>query len=266
MNPPEPKSEHGELRSELSGPTSDLRTLSSEPPIYDCWNTIGVEGNGSCQELRKYIHCRNCPVYGAAGRQLLERPLDPAYRREQSAHYAVRQQLRSPAKLSVIIFRLGPEWFALPTPVLQEVAERRPLHTLPHRRDGIVLGLVNVRGELVVCASLARKLGLPEQSAFRTAHSEFRTSFVPLLLVTNWRAQRLALPVDEVRRIHRFAPDDLREAPATVTRSTVTYTRGVLPWSGPAPRLDGTLGSDETQLVGLLEADLLFTALNQSLI
>ena len=45
--------------------------------IRACWNEIGVQGNGSCPELRKVIHCRNCPVYSKAGVQLLDRPLLP---------------------------------------------------------------------------------------------------------------------------------------------------------------------------------------------
>ena len=36
----------------------------------------------------------------------------------------------------------------------------RLIHSLPHRRQGIVLGLVNVRGELLICVSLARLLGI----------------------------------------------------------------------------------------------------------
>jgi Magnesium chelatase, subunit ChlI len=37
----------------------------------DCWNQIGVFGDGTCPELAKVIHCRNCPVYAAGGRSLL---------------------------------------------------------------------------------------------------------------------------------------------------------------------------------------------------
>ena len=58
------------------------------------------------------------------------------------------------------MFRLGAEWFALPTIAVDEVAELRGIHSLPHRRGGMLLGLVNVQGELIVCVSLARVLGL----------------------------------------------------------------------------------------------------------
>ena len=42
----------------------------------------------------------------------------------------------------------------------EEIAERRSLHSLPHRRRGIVMGIVNIRGELLICASLGKLLGL----------------------------------------------------------------------------------------------------------
>src|SRR2546422_702365 len=120
------------------------RPATAPAPIYDCWNTIGVEGNGTCRELVKFIHCRNCPVYSAAGTQLLDRPMPADYRREQAEHYAQPKKFSQPARLSLVLFRLASEWLALPTSAFQEVAERRALHSLPHRRRGLALGLVNV--------------------------------------------------------------------------------------------------------------------------
>ena len=71
-----------------------------------------------------------------------------------------------PGKQSIVIFRIGPEWLALPTRVFQEIAERRTVHSLPHRQHGVVLGLINIRGELLICVSLGQLLGL-EQVPFR---------------------------------------------------------------------------------------------------
>ena len=217
----------------------------SDAAVFDCWNTIGVEGNGSCGELVKFVHCRNCPVYSAAGLQLLNRPLPPDYRAERTAHYAARKKLTTPARLSVVVFRLETECFALPTQVFQEVAERRPQHSLPHRARSLALGIVNVRGELLVCASLARLLGVVE------AKPRNRRSQLDRLLVAAWNGQRVAFPVDEVFGIHRFQQDEVREAPSTVARSTLTYTRGVIVW--------------RERPVGFLHAESLFAALNRSL-
>ena len=48
----------------------------------DCWNHIGVSGDGTCPELVKVVHCHNCPVYAAGGRSLLEREPPAEYLHE----------------------------------------------------------------------------------------------------------------------------------------------------------------------------------------
>jgi chemotaxis-related protein WspD len=243
---------------------AELQLAAGELPaqVHDCWSTIGVSGNGTCRELQKFVHCRNCPVYSAAGLQLLDRPLSADYRRERTGHYAAAKKLTQPAKTSLIVFRLGQEWLALPTAAFQEIAERRHLHTLPHRRRSVVLGLVNVRGELLICASVARLLGLPGDELRVTTDEQSSTPspgtrHPPLatrhgrLLVANWDGQRVAFPVDEVFGIHRFHLDEMKEPPATISKSALTYTQGVFAW--------------RERSVGFLDADLLFNALNPAL-
>jgi len=211
-----------------------------------CWQRIGIEGDQSCPELPQHIHCHNCPVYSAAAVQFLDRPIAPEYRREWTEHFAREKRIATPAKISAVIFRIGPEWLALPTQAFQEVAERRALHSLPHRRHGVVIGIVNVRGELLLCAALDRLLGL------QTAPHAKRTRLIfHRLLVADWSGQRFTFPVDEVQGVHRFHQFDLREAPATVARSGLNCTAGVFPW--------------RHFTVGLLDPDNLFTALNGKL-
>jgi len=220
--------------------------LSSEDNIYACWNEIGVYGNGKCGELQKFIHCRNCPVYSTAGVQLLNRQLTSEYRRERTEHFAQEKKLAVPGKISAVLFRISNEWLALATQAFQEIAERRLVHSLPHRRQGIVLGLVNIRGELLICVSLGRLLGLE-----RIAPRETQRKAHDRLMVVSWEAHRLAFPVDEVHGIHRFQPAELKAPPATVAKSNPTWTEGVLTW--------------RDRSVGFLDADTLFASLNRSL-
>ena len=58
-------------------------------------------------------------------------------------------------------------------------------------------------------------------------------------------------PVDEVFGTHRFNLHDLKEPPATVAKSNPSYTQGLLSWGN--------------KVVGFLNGDLLFSALNRSL-
>ena len=143
------------------------RSVADSPPVEidTCWNRIGVHGDSSCPELQNFVHCRNCPVYSNAGVQLLDRPLPEQYRREWTEHFAQEKKAAEPAKGSALLFRLHTEWLALATQAFQEAAERRLIHSLPHRRSGLVLGLVNIRGELLICVSLSRLLGLERTAA-----------------------------------------------------------------------------------------------------
>ena len=54
--------------------------------MADCWQQIGVWGNGSCGELKTHLHCRNCPTYAAAAMRLLDARPPADYRREWTEH------------------------------------------------------------------------------------------------------------------------------------------------------------------------------------
>lgn len=236
--------------TKVDGLLGDAVQVATGPSEADesraCWSEIGVYGNNRCSELAKFTHCRNCPVYSSAGVQLLNRPLPSDYRREWSEHFSQRKKLLAHTNASAVLFRLGAEWFALPTEVLQEVAERRRIHSLPHRRQSIVLGLANVRGELLICVSLGHLLGLeklPSRELLRTSHDR--------LLVIQREGARLVFPVDEIPGTQRFNLQDLVPVPATVAKSNASYSKGLLYW--------------KERPVGYLDAQLLFAALNRSL-
>ena len=229
-----------------SGAPSQPEAASQPAQVHSCWNEIGVYGNGTCGELPKFIRCQNCPVFSSAGVLLLDRAPPPEYRREQKEYLARRKQLPAPHRHSAVIFRINVEWFALPTEAFQEVTERRPVHSLPHRQHGILMGLVNIRGELLICASLGHLLGLanlPSVEVLRKVHQR--------LLVGNWNGDRIVFPADEVCGIHRFDMQQLQEPPATLAKSNQTFTRGILHW--------------EDRTVGFLDPHLLFSALDRCL-
>jgi chemotaxis-related protein WspD len=214
--------------------------------IHACWNEIGVHGDGSCPELERFVRCRNCPVYSSAGVRLLDRPSPEGYRREWRDHFAQEKQLAARRKHSAVIFGVKDERLALPTEAFQEVAERRPVHSLPHRRQGIVLGLVNIRGELLVCVSLGHLLGLENLGPRETRRKVHRW-----LLVGDWGGNRFVFPVDEVCGIHHFDLQQLQEPPATLAKSNLRFSRGILQWEG--------------RTVGFLDPNWLFLSLNRSL-
>lgn len=214
--------------------------------VTGCWSQIGVYGDGGCLELRKFVHCRNCPVYSAAGLRLLDKALPPDYRREWTQHFAQERRLPETGNASVILFRIQNDWLALPTRNFQEVAEKRPMHSLPHGHRGIILGLANVRGELVICISLGHLLQLncvPSMGSLRLNHKR--------LLVIQCESGRLAFPVDEVQGPHRFAPHDLQNSPGSLSPASSRFVHGLLRW--------------QEHSAGLLDPDQLLSGLQRSL-
>jgi chemotaxis-related protein WspD len=219
------------------------------PPsiVSDCWNRIGIRGDLSCPELKRQTHCRNCPTYALAALALLDRALPPDYRAEQSVHLGRHAAIEAVDRRAAFIFRIATEWFALPVPLLVEVASPRVIHSLPHRRSGIVMGLVDVRGELLICVSLLKLLGLDDTSAPDGAGSD---ATYPRLVVIRHGGWRTVFPVSEVGGIHRYHEQELKEVPVTVAKGASSYTNAILPWAGKS--------------VGSLDEQSLIETLNQS--
>jgi hypothetical protein len=104
--------------------------------IDDCWNRIGVHGDASCPELETYVHCRNCPVYSTAAKVLLDVELPPGYLAQWTSYIAQERLATAPDTQSVVIFRVGIDWLALPTALFVEIADERAIHSIPQRRGG----------------------------------------------------------------------------------------------------------------------------------
>lgn len=203
---------------------TSLPTVISEQ--VDCWNKIGVRGDHSCPELLKVVHCQNCPIFAQAGQQFLNAPSPPGYLEEWSQRLADPIEEEATDLQSVLIFRLGNEWLALPIGVLVEVTAPLPVHRIPHR-GGLLAGLVNIRGELYLCVRLAAMLGIMTSSDANSVQPSR-----PRLLVVRRDTDRWVFPVDEVDQAQRFPTRDLKPVPATVARSAMHLTRGVFHFQG----------------------------------
>lgn len=228
----------------------EQRAQAADPraALDDCWNRIGVRGDLSCAQLQQHVHCRNCPVHAAAALVLLDGATPSGYQALWTERIAQAKAVQHVALPSVLVFRIGQEWLALPTTVFHEVAELRPIHSLPHQRSDMVLGVANVRGELLICVSLARLLHLEQAAAPRPAAQGL---VHPRLLVVGPQGLRLAIPVDEVQGIHRYRPDTLTAVPDTVAKAQAVHTRAMLPL--------------QDRTVGCLDEQWLFDSLQRGL-
>src|SRR5690348_13874784 len=88
------------------GPTNSSK-------LSDCWNQIGVWGNGECGQLKKVVHCRNCTVFSSAAARLLENEeLPQGYLDRWTEHFATEEEVENHQSHSALIFRIGAEWLA----------------------------------------------------------------------------------------------------------------------------------------------------------
>lgn len=232
--------------------------MTNRTDFNDCWNKIGVKGDRSCSELETHIHCRNCPVYSAAGRGLLEREAPPGYLEEWTnllahsqsipSHFerqktAIQQAKRS---FSVAIFRLGDEWLALPAKLFKEVTSPTSIHTLPHRSNDLFLGLANVRGEILMCVSLFNFLGINSTSNNRATMSPV---VYQRMVVVEVEGYSWAFIVDEVYGVHRVGEQDLHPAPMAIAKANESYTISTINW--------------KNKRVNYLDSELLFYTLQR---
>jgi chemotaxis-related protein WspD len=184
-----------------------------------CWKEIGVWGNSTCPELRRVGHCRNCEVYTASGRRLLERPATPDYIDTWTATLA-EEHIDTAAMTSPhLVFRIGQAWLALPASNLREITKPSAVRTVPHRPLEILRGLVNVRGELYPCVSLHALFGEEAPPSSRSAR----------FLVARGSGGDWVFPVDEVEGMRDVSQREVQDLPMTLAKTDVVYTQGLFP-------------------------------------
>ncbi|MEW6219729.1 MAG: chemotaxis protein CheW [Thermodesulfobacteriota bacterium] len=220
------------------------------PPLVNCWTRIGVWSRGGerCPELGRVVHCRNCPVYSAAGRRFLDRPLEDDCQQEWTVALAREKVVKDLKARSAFVFRVGREWLALAATLIREVVPMGPIHSLPHRRSAILRGVVNIRGKLEICVSIGGVLGIDKES---TGSGESGYAAPERMIVAARRGETFVFPVSQVRGMARYHAEMLRNLPVTVTAAKAAYTTGIL-------SLDG-------RDVGFLDEEALFRAINDSL-
>jgi chemotaxis-related protein WspD len=233
--------------------------------LPDCWNQIGVMGDRSCEELKEVIHCHDCPIYASIGESLLERipPLnyveewisilaEPATIGERERDGAL---VRSEDAISIVIFRLGTQKLAMPVRILQEITHPAQVKPLPHRSNDLFLGIANIRGETLLCASLSCLLSLetanitdiPERISDKSM-----TDNTHRMIVAGAGEEKWVFPVDEVYGTYRFYLSDLRDSPVVITKAAEAYTQGIIHW--------------KSEKVNYLDSELMFYTLNHKIL
>jgi chemotaxis-related protein WspD len=180
--------------------------------------------------------------------ELLDRTPPEDYSAQWTAHFAQPYSVGERETEAGVLFRLGAEWYVFSSTVVEEIAHLKTVHSIPHRRSRSIAGITNVRGELLVCVSLAALLGV--EAAAPVAPSG-ETGTTERLLVLRREDVHTVCQVDEVAGVIRFDPRTLTDVPGTLAHAASRYSRKLLPW--------------RERFVGLIDDQLLFYTIKRSL-
>lgn len=181
------------------------------------------------------------PEQGSANK-LLEREPESSYVIEWTQVLMREKQPdeRVHVESSLFLFQLQNEIMALPTFSIMEVLEYRTIHRIPHRKGPLLLGTVNLRGQLKLCVSLEHLLEIGTNSPpARTKH----------MLAIKQERQQWVFAVQEVFGVWHTNLNEMKNVPVTIAKSTANYLKGILTWNN--------------QSVAVLEEDLIFYSLKR---
>lgn len=250
-----------------------------------CWTAIGIRGDRSCPELVKHVHCRNCQRYESAVSDLLDREPPEAYLKELTRMIAEPEIKKDGNKQTVMVFRIGSEWLAMPVGFLVELTRPCPVRSVPHRSNHIFLGLVSIRGDMQLCFSVGGLLGiqpaedgeafakpseaknaiftLRSQSGAKEGKKTPSDGIIRRFCVVSRQNRTQAtpgaasprrewvFPADEVYGLGSYAENELQAVPVTVAKTLQKYTLGII--------------AVNNRQTGLLNDDLVFAGFERSL-
>lgn len=228
----------------LLNPRSNLDTLN-------CWNEIGIAGDRSCPELTEMIHCRNCPVFARAAQGFFDRAAPDGYLKEWSDQLSNSFKPVNKETLSLLIFRLGHEWFGVRSQIVVEVTLPRPIHSIPHRRSAILEGMVNLRGQIQLQVSLKELFGVSHSAnPSRDPKAGDTQAFGGARLIVLMQAgETWVFLADEVLEVRRFSKHEARTVPSTLSNSAFSFSQSVF--------------VEESRTIGYLDEARLFEALRE---
>jgi len=126
--------------------------------------------------------------------------------------------------------------------VFLEVSAPFMVHSVPRRTNDLFLGMVNIRGEIMLAASLTNLLGLKKAKTAVASHTG-----VGRMAVAGAPEGKWVFPIDEIYGIYLFNRDDVKPAPVVITNADHSYACGVFQW--------------QSRSVALLDPDRIFSML-----
>lgn len=168
------------------------------------------------------------------GKKILEQ-----VRRAQQNHLAP-ETVDSPQQ-QYLSFHLSKEWYGLSVHQLVEVLPLPKITRVPSVPE-YILGVMNLRGEVLSVIDLRKFFGLPEG----------KTPTDPTIVVVEHGGVRTGLLVDGIGDLVSLTPEDLTEEPILVGRAQRIFFEGAARWGEillSIIKLEGVLHSEGLHLL-----------------
>jgi len=141
----------------------------------------------------------------------------PAATSQQEVPPAIRGQGKQDTHTSqVVSFRLGEEEYGVDIMTVQEIILLGCITQVPEVPDH-VLGVINLRGNVIPILNLRRRFGMPDQPA----EDETR------IVVMNLNGRTVGVVVDGVSEVLRLSLDDISPPPPSLSGAGKEYINGL---------------------------------------
>ena len=210
-----------------------------------CWNVIGVWGGGDdrCPTLKVVTHCYNCDVFHQSSQKVFEKLIDKAYRNEWTNLLSEEKRDYVTENNSSLIFRVGKEWFALPSVNIKEITRLRGVQRIPHNKNIFMAGIMNVSGDIEPCFSLEKLFGISKLVSGGESDNK--------VIVTTFNDNSYVFVVSEVGDVIRYSSSNLVDLPDTLQNYPSAYISSILRWNGKD--------------VGIIDPDFMYSVIDRSL-
>jgi chemotaxis signal transduction protein len=162
--------------------------------------------------------------HGGALDRLLDKPVSLQDLAAGAEDAAATADSLARGTVGVLLFKLGDETLAIPAKALRRITTHTRTSPIPRRTGGILRGLCNIRGELVLCADIRRMLGLP------TRDSEEKSAEGPdsrRMVVIGPADASWVFEADCLVGVERIDPGALIPAPMTVEHAIGAFVSGL---------------------------------------
>lgn len=157
--------------------------------------------------------------------RLLDQPITPEELRAGTELAASPAISRGRQDVRLLLLRIGDEIAAIPAMQLRRATLAVRPTPIPHRSGGVLRGMCNIRGELVLCADLHRLLGMPPRASAGPPAEGSADS--RRIVVIGKADDSWAFEVDALMGVENVDRAEFRSPPVTVAFALADFTSAV---------------------------------------